>query len=72
VILFSGILRGRGPRRVCDPQSGTGTGDNLSPRALTGAGSGGSHTNGGQNILWIPGGDSPVAIPTRLVKGIAV
>jgi hypothetical protein len=63
VVFSRGFFRGRGPRRVRDPRLGTGIGDNLSPRALTGTGSGRSHTNGGKNVLSIPGGDSPVAIP---------
>jgi hypothetical protein len=58
VILFSGILRGRGPRRVCDPQSGTGTGDNLSPRALTGAGD--LTQTGGKTFSGSPAGIAPL------------
>ena len=59
-MLLMGIFRGRGPHRVCNPHSGTGTGDSMSPRAFTGTGSGRSPANGEQNVLSISGGDNGI------------
>jgi hypothetical protein len=50
---LAGIYRGREACRVCDPCSGTGTGQSFSVVE--------------QNVLVIPDRDSPVAIPTQLV-----
>jgi hypothetical protein len=53
----------RGPRRVRDPRSGTETGRNPYPRMFSGIGTGKFLSCGDQNVLVIPDGDSPVAIP---------